>query len=169
MYFVIMVVFLGLFLYCIRIVPEKNEYIVERLGRYHRTLQSGNNVIIPLIDRVVNKVSKKETVFDFPQYFVVTKDKSEAKIDFVIYFQVTDPVKYTYNAEKPMFALESLCIDMFKKIIAEKEFHEIEDSKDIINEDLRVRLNIETDFLGIKINRAELKKISILYESVNLK
>ena len=166
---VLFVLFTSLFFSVIKTVPGKMEYIVERLGRYHRTMQSGNNLMLPLVDRIVKKVRKNEMVLDFPAHFAITKDKAEIKAGFVIYFQIIDSLKYTYAVGNPVQKLEDLGIAVFKDVIAEKKLYELEVSGDIVNEHLGTELNTETDFLGIKINKAVLKEINVLYESGNSK
>lgn len=163
---VFLVLFTSLFFSVIKTVPGKMEYIVERLGRYHRTLYSGNNLILPFIDRIVKKVRKNEMVLDFPPHFAVTKDKAEVKARFVIYFQVIDSLKYVYIVENPIQTLENLCIVMFKDVISKKKLQELEVSRDIVNEGLRNEFNEKADFLGIKINKAELKKVVVIYENI---
>ena len=163
---VFLVLFTSLFFSVIKTVPGKMEYIVERLGRYHRTLYSGNNLILPFIDRIVKKVRKNEMVLDFPPHFAVTKDKAEVKAGFVIYFQVIDSLKYVYIVENPIQTLENLCIVMFKDVISKKKLQELEVSRDIVNEGLRNEFNEKADFLGIKINKAELKKVVVIYENI---
>ena len=164
-----LILFTVLYFSTIKTVPGKMEYIVERLGRYHRTLYSGNNIMLPLIDRIVKKVHKNEMLIDFLPHFAVTKDKSEVKVSFVIYFQIIDSLKYTYATENSLLTMKELCVEELKSVIAGMELYEIGHSSDIVNEKLKRELNIKAEFLGIKVNRAELKETDVLYESAKLR
>lgn len=153
------VIFILIFLTCIRIVPQTKECIVERLGRYNSTLHAGFNVITPFIDRVAKTVSTKEQVIDFPPQPVITKDNVTMQIDTVIYFQITDSKQYAYGVERPMSAIENLTATTLRNIIGDMELDETLTSRDIINTKMRTELDVATDPWGIKVNRVELKNI----------
>lgn len=153
------VVFILIFLTCIRIVPQTKECIIERLGKYHGTLHAGFNTIAPFIDRVIKVVSTKEQVIDFPPQPVITKDNVTMQIDTVIYFQITDSRQYAYGVERPMSAIENLTATTLRNIIGDMELDETLTSRDIINTKMRTELDVATDPWGIKVNRVELKNI----------
>jgi regulator of protease activity HflC (stomatin/prohibitin superfamily) len=143
----------------IRIVPQSNAYVLERLGAYHKTWNVGLHIKLPLIDRIEKKVSLKEKVFDFPPQPVITKDNVTMMIDTVVYFQITDPKLYTYGVEKPINALENLSATTLRNIIGELELDESLTSRDVINTKMRSILDEATDPWGIKVNRVEVKNI----------
>ncbi|MDP4152488.1 MAG: SPFH domain-containing protein [Bacillota bacterium] len=143
----------------IRIVPQAYAMVVERLGAYYATWQTGLHVKIPFFDRIVRKVSLKEQVVDFPPQPVITKDNVTMQIDTVVYFQITDPKMYTYGVERPMQAIEVLTATTLRNIIGDLELDETLTSRDIINTRLRMILDEATDPWGIKVNRVELKNI----------
>ncbi len=143
----------------IRIVPQSQAYILERLGGYLTTWQVGLHVKLPFIDRVVNKVSLKERVLDFKPQPVITKDNVTMMIDTVIYFQITDPKLYTYGVENPMSAIENLSATTLRNIIGELELDGTLTSRDVINTRMRSILDEATDPWGIKVNRVEVKNI----------
>lgn len=156
---VVFIFLVGLLIYCVRIIPQSNAYVIERLGSYHRTLQRGLHIIIPIIDRVSNKVSLKEIVKDFEPQPVITKDNVTMQIDTVVYFQITDPKLYTYGVERPISALENLTATTLRNIIGELELDETLTSRDIINTKMRAILDEATDPWGVKVNRVEVKNI----------
>jgi regulator of protease activity HflC (stomatin/prohibitin superfamily) len=141
------------------IVPQASAFIVERLGAYQETWQTGLHFKIPLIERIANRVVIKERVSDFPPQPVITKDNVTMQIDTVIYFQVTDPKLYTYGVVHPMSAIENLTATTLRNIIGELELDQTLTSRDIINTKMRTILDEATDPWGIKINRVELKNI----------
>ena len=143
----------------IRIVPQSDAYVIERLGAYHATWNVGLHVKMPLLDRIAKKVSLKEKVFDFPPQPVITKDNVTMMIDTVVYFQITDPKLYTYGVEKPINALENLSATTLRNIIGELELDESLTSRDVINTKMRAILDEATDPWGIKVNRVEVKNI----------
>ena len=143
----------------IRIVPQSQAFIIERLGGYLTTWGVGLHVKIPLIDRVANKVSLKERVLDFQPQPVITKDNVTMMIDTVIYFQITDPKLYTYGVEHPMSAIENLSATTLRNIIGELELDGTLTSRDVINTRMRSILDEATDPWGIKVNRVEVKNI----------
>ncbi len=143
----------------IRIVPQSQAFIIERLGGYLTTWGVGLHVKVPLIDRIVNKVSLKERVLDFQPQPVITKDNVTMMIDTVIYFQITDPKLYTYGVENPMNAIENLSATTLRNIIGELELDGTLTSRDVINTRMRSILDEATDPWGIKVNRVEVKNI----------
>lgn len=143
----------------IRIVPQSQAFIIERLGGYLATWGVGIHVKVPLIDRIVNKVSLKERVLDFQPQPVITKDNVTMMIDTVIYFQITDPKLYTYGVENPMNAIENLSATTLRNIIGELELDGTLTSRDVINTRMRSILDEATDPWGIKVNRVEVKNI----------
>lgn len=156
---IIIVVILWLIVSNIRIVPQANAFVIERLGAYRLTWQTGLHFKVPLIDKVAKKVSLKEHVVDFPPQPVITKDNVTINIDTVIYFQITDPKLYTYGAENPMSAIENLAATTLRNIIGELELDSTLTSRDTINSKIRIVLDEATDPWGIKINRVEVKNI----------
>lgn len=143
----------------IKIVPQSKTYVIERLGSYHTTWQTGLHVKIPFIDRISNNVSLKEKVRDFAPQPVITKDNVTMHIDTVVYFQITDPKLYTYGVENPINAIENLTATTLRNIIGELELDQTLTSRDIINSKMRAILDEATDPWGIKINRVEVKNI----------
>lgn len=143
----------------IKIVPQAHSYIVERLGAYHSSWGVGLHFKIPMVEKIVKKVSLKEQVVDFPPQPVITKDNVTMQIDTVVYFQITDPRLYTYGVELPMSAIENLTATTLRNIIGDMELDESLTSRDIINTKMRSILDEATDPWGIKINRVELKNI----------
>ena len=143
----------------IRIVPEAQVYVVERLGKYSGVLNSGLNFINPFIDRISKKVTLKEQVVDFDPQGVITKDNATMQIDTVVYFQITDPKLYTYGVERPLAAIENLTATTLRNIIGDMTVDETLTSRDTINSKMRSELDEATDPWGIKVNRVELKSI----------
>ncbi len=143
----------------VKVVPQAQAYIVERLGAYKETWSVGLHIKVPLIDKISNRVSIKEKVLDFPPQPVITKDNVTMQIDTVVYFQITDPKLYTYGVERPMMAIETLTATTLRNIIGDLELDETLTSRDIINTKMRIILDEATDPWGIKINRVEVKNI----------
>ncbi len=143
----------------IKIVPQANAYIVERLGAYYQTWDTGLHIKIPFIDRIAKKVSLKEQVVDFPPQPVITKDNVSVSINTVTYFQVTDPKLLTYGIDRPMMAIENLTATTLRNLVGSLELDETLTSRDHINVEMRSILDEATDAWGIKINRVELKDI----------
>ena len=141
------------------IVPQAHAYIVERLGTYQGTWNTGLHVKIPLFERIVRKVTLKEQVVDFAPQPVITKDNVTMQIDTVVYFQITDPKLYTYGIENPMAAIENLTATTLRNIIGDLELDQTLTSRDIINTKMRSILDEATDPWGIKVGRVELKNI----------
>ncbi len=143
----------------IRIVPQANAFVIERLGAYLGTWSVGLHVKIPFIDRIRSKISLKEQVVDFPPQPVITKDNVSMQIDTVVYYQVTDPKLFTYGVRNPIVAIENLTATTLRNIIGQLELDESLTSRDIINTQMRSILDEATDPWGIKVNRVEVKNI----------
>ncbi|MBR1874049.1 MAG: SPFH/Band 7/PHB domain protein [Eubacterium sp.] len=144
---------------CIRIVPQANAFIVERLGGYQATWGVGLHLKLPIIDRVANKVLLKEQVIDFKPQPVITKDNVTMHIDTVVFFQITDAKLYTYGVEYPISAIENLTATTLRNIIGDLELDQTLTSRETINTTMRANLDMATDPWGIKVNRVELKNI----------
>ena len=143
----------------IKIVPQAHAYVMERLGAYHVTWETGLHVKIPFLDKIAKKVSLKEQVLDFPPQPVITKDNVTMQIDTVVYFQITDPKLYAYGVESPISAIENLSATTLRNIIGDLELDHTLTSRDVINTKIRQILDEATDAWGIKVNRVELKNI----------
>ena len=143
----------------VRIVPQSNAYVIERLGGYLQTWDVGLKIKIPIIDRIVMKVSLKEKVVDFPPQPVITKDNVTMSIDTVVYYQITDPKLFTYGVDQPIVAIENLTATTLRNIIGNLELDESLSSRDLINTKMRSILDEATDPWGIKVNRVEVKNI----------
>lgn len=143
----------------VRVVPQANAYVIERLGAYTGTWSTGLHLKIPLIDRIAQKVILKERVVDFPPQPVITKDNITMKIDTVIYYQITDPKLYAYGVARPILAIENLSATTLRNIIGQLELDETLTSRDLINTQMRSILDEATDPWGIKVNRIEVKNI----------
>ena len=144
---------------CVRIVPQAQAYVIERLGAYNGTWSVGMHFKVPFIDRVAKKVLLKEQVVDFEPQAVITKDNVTMQIDTVIFFQITDPKQYAYGVENPIAAIENLTATTLRNIIGDLELDETLTSRETINSEMRTSLDIATDPWGIKVNRVELKNI----------
>jgi len=144
---------------CIKVVPQAQAYILERLGAYQATWSVGVHVKIPFFDRVARRVNLKEQVADFPPQPVITKDNVTMRIDTVVFYQITDPRLFTYGVENPMMAIENLTATTLRNIIGDLELDETLTSRETINTQMRAALDIATDPWGIKVNRVELKNI----------
>ena len=156
---VILIIALLIAVNCIKIVPQANAYVVERLGAYLDTWQVGLHLKVPFIDRVAKRVILKEQVVDFPPQPVITKDNVTMQIDTVVYFQITDPKLYAYGVENPIMAIENLTATTLRNVIGDLELDETLTSRETINTKMRATLDVATDPWGIKINRVELKNI----------
>ena len=141
------------------VVPQASAFVVERLGAYQQTWQTGVHFKIPLLERVANKVTLKERIADFAPQPVITKDNVTMQIDTVVYFFVSDPKLYTYGVVQPMSAIENLTATTLRNIIGELELDQSLTSRDTINAKMRAILDEATDPWGIKVNRVELKNI----------
>ena len=156
---IILILIILLLASCIKIVPQAQAYVVERLGAYQGTWSVGLKVKLPIIDKVVRKVNLKEQVVDFAPQPVITKDNVTMRIDTVVFFQITDPKLYTYGVENPIMAIENLTATTLRNIIGDLELDQSLTSRDIINSKMRAILDEATDPWGIKVNRVELKNI----------
>jgi len=143
----------------VKIVSQSKAYVIERLGAYHRTMQTGLHYVVPILDRVACVVSLKEMVKDFAPQPVITKDNVTMQIDTVIYYQITDPKLYTYGVENPISAIENLTATTLRNIIGDLELDETLTSRDVINTQMRSILDGATDAWGIKVHRVEVKNI----------
>ena len=143
----------------IRIVRQSYSVIVERLGKYHKTLETGVHFVIPFFDKCGSPISLKEIVADFKPQPVITKDNVTMQIDTVVYFQITDPKLFTYGVDNPIKAIENLTATTLRNIVGELELDETLTSRDTVNSKMRMILDEATDPWGIKINRVELKNI----------
>lgn len=155
----VIVVILLLLISRIKIVPQAQVYVIERLGAYHASWSTGLHILIPFIDRISKKVSIKEQVVDFKPQPVITKDNVTMQIDTVVFFQVTDAKQYTYGVERPISAIENLSATTLRNIIGELELDATLTSRDTINTKITEILDEATDRWGIKVNRVELKNI----------
>ena len=156
---VLVVVAVIIFATSIRIVRQATGVVVERLGKYHKTLDTGVHFILPLFDRTLPAISLKERVADFQPQPVITKDNVTMQIDTVVYFQVLDAKLFTYGVERPIAAIENLTATTLRNIVGELELDETLTSRDTVNTKMRAILDEATDPWGIKINRVELKNI----------
>jgi regulator of protease activity HflC (stomatin/prohibitin superfamily) len=143
----------------IKIVPQAQAYVIERLGTYKCTWETGLHMTIPVLDRVAKKVSLKEAVIDFQPQSVITKDNVSMQIDTVVYLQVMDPALYLYGVNDPLFAVENLTATTLRNIIGEMELDETLTSRDLVNAKITEVLDKATDKWGIKVNRVEVKNI----------
>jgi len=150
---------IGLIVANVVVVPQASMFVIERLGAYQGTWETGLHIKIPLVDRISNRVTLKERVADFPPQPVITKDNVTMQIDTVIYFQVTDPKLFTYGVVHPMGAIENLTATTLRNLIGELELDQTLTSRDVINTKMRTILDEATDPWGIKVNRVELKNI----------
>ena len=143
----------------IKVVPQSEAYVVERLGTYRATFETGLHFLLPMLDRVAKKVNLKEQVVDFKPQPVITKDNVTMQIDTVVFFLISDPKLYTYGVENPISAIENLTATTLRNIIGEMELDETLTSREVINTKMRASLNQATDPWGIKVTRVELKNI----------
>ena len=159
-FFIVLLIIVGLLIFaCVRVVPQAEAYVVERVGSYFETWGNGLHIKVPFIDRVANRLTLKEIVKDFVPQPVITKDNVTMQIDTVVYYQITDPKLYTYGVENPLTAIENLTATTLRNIIGELELDQTLTSRDIINAKMRSILDEATDPWGIKVNRVEVKNI----------
>lgn len=144
---------------CIKVVPQAQAYVMERVGGYQGTWGVGIHFKAPFIDKIAKKVLLKEQVVDFAPQPVITKDNVTMRIDTVVFFQITDPKLYAYGVENPIMAIENLTATTLRNIIGDLELDQTLTSREIINTKMRVSLDTATDPWGIKVNRVELKNI----------
>lgn len=156
---VVLVILILVLVSCIKIVPQANAIVLERLGAYQSTWSVGLHFKVPFIDKVAKKVNLKEQVADFAPQPVITKDNVTMRIDTVVFFQITDPKLYAYGVEKPIMAIENLAATTLRNIIGDMELDQTLTSREIVNTKMRATLDSATDPWGIKVNRVELKNI----------
>ena len=155
----LLVVILIVLIACIKVVPQSQVMVVERIGAYHQTWGTGMHFLVPFIDRIAKRISLKEQVADFKPQAVITKDNVTMQIDTVVFFQITDPKLFTYGVENPIAGLQNLSATTLRNIIGEMELDQSLTSRDTINAKMRSILDEATDPWGIKVNRVELKNI----------
>lgn len=148
----------------VKIVPQSKKYIIERLGKYHSTWDAGLHVMVPLLDRVVNKVSLKEQVFDFPPQPMITHDNVIVSIDFVVFCRVFDPKLFSYGVEDAILGMQNISATTLRNIVGELELDQLLTSRESVNKKLEVILDEATDPWGIKVNRVEIKQIILSRE-----
>ena len=158
-FIIIAVIILVILSSCMRIVPQAQALVVERLGGYLGTYGVGVHFLMPFVDRVAKKVNLKEQVEDFPPQPVITKDNVTMQIDTVVFFYITDPKMYAYGVERPILAIENLTATTLRNIIGDLELDETLTSRETINAKMQESLDIATDPWGIKVTRVELKNI----------
>ena len=156
---VVIVIVILVLVSCVKIVPQANAFVVERLGAYQGTWEVGLHFKVPFIDRVAKRVLLKEQVVDFAPQPVITQDNVTMRIDTVVFFQITDPKLFAYGVENPIMAIENLTATTLRNIIGDLELDETLTSRETINTKMRASLDIATDPWGIKVNRVELKNI----------
>lgn len=156
---IIIILILAIIVSSIKIVPQAQAYVMERLGAYQGTWSVGFHLKMPFLDKVAKRVNLKEQVADFPPQPVITKDNVTMRIDTVVYYQITDPKLFTYGVENPMMAIENLTATTLRNIIGDLELDQTLTSRETINTKMRAALDIATDPWGIKVNRVELKNI----------
>ncbi|WP_287387352.1 SPFH domain-containing protein [Lachnospira sp.] len=159
-FLIVLAVLVVILLCSIRIVPQANAYVIERLGRYKSTWSAGIHILIPIIDRISRKVLIKEQVADFAPQPVITKDNVTMQIDSIVYFKIFNPQLYTYGVENPIVAIENLTATTLRNIIGDMTLDETLTSRDQINSKMLETIDAATDPWGIKINRVELKNIN---------
>lgn len=156
---VVILILVIVFASSVKIVPQANAYVVERLGAYHSTWNTGVHFLWPFFYRIAKKVNLKEQVYDFEPQPVITKDNVTMQIDTVVFFQISDPKLYTYGVDNPIFAIEKLTATTLRNIIGELDLDATLTSRDFINSKIRNIIDDATDPWGIKVNRVELKNI----------
>ena len=156
---IIAIIILCILVSCIKIVPQANAYIIERLGGYQATWGVGMHFKLPIVDRIAKRVPLKEQVVDFAPQPVITKDNVTMRIDTVVFFQITDPKLFAYGVENPLMAIENLTATTLRNIIGDLELDDTLTSRETINTKMRASLDVATDPWGIKVNRVELKNI----------
>ena len=156
---IILIIVLLILASCVKIVPQANAFVVERLGAYQQTWSVGLHLKMPFLDKVAKRVILKEQVVDFAPQPVITKDNVTMRIDTVVFFQITDPTLFAYGVENPIMAIENLTATTLRNIIGEMELDQTLTSREVINTKMRASLDIATDPWGLKVNRVELKNI----------
>ena len=156
---IVLILLVLLLVTCVKVVPQANAYVVERLGAYTATFDTGVHFLVPFVDRIAKKVSLKEQVADFPPQPVITKDNVTMRIDSVVFFVITDPKLYAYGIVNPIAAIENLTATTLRNIIGDLDLDQTLTSREIINTRMREVLDKATDPWGIKVTRVELKNI----------
>ena len=156
---ILLLIIIWIFISCIKIVPQAQAFVVERLGAYQGTWSVGLHFKLPFFDKIAKKVVLKEQVVDFAPQAVITKDNVTMKIDTVVFYQITDPKLYAYGVENPIMAIENLTATTLRNIIGDMELDQTLTSREVINTKMSTTLDIATDPWGIKVNRVELKNI----------
>jgi regulator of protease activity HflC (stomatin/prohibitin superfamily) len=156
---VIVLFFLYVAAKTVRIIPQARAGVVERLGRYSRTLQPGLTIVVPFIDKVKPLIDLREQVVAFPPNGVITEDNVNVNVDTVLYFTITDPKAATYEIANPLQAIEQLTVTTLRNVIGGLALEETLTSRDQINAQLRGVLDEATGKCGIRVNRVELKAI----------
>ncbi len=156
---VLLIIIICIFTSCIKIVPQAQAFVVERLGAYQGTWGVGLHFKVPFIDKIAKKVVLKEQVVDFAPQPVITKDNVTMRIDTVVFYQITDPKLFAYGVENPIMAIENLTATTLRNIIGDMELDQTLTSREVINTKMSTTLDIATDPWGIKVNRVELKNI----------
>ncbi|MCR5150937.1 MAG: SPFH/Band 7/PHB domain protein [Clostridiales bacterium] len=158
-FLILILVVIVLIISNIKIVPQSKAFVIERLGAYSSTWQTGIHVKIPFVEKIAKQVSLKEQIVDFPPQPVITKDNVTMQIDTIVFFQITDPRLYAYGVERPIMAIENLTATTLRNIIGDMELDHTLTSRDTVNAKIRGILDEATDPWGIKVNRVELKNI----------
>ena len=156
---ILLIIIIWIFTSCIKIVPQAQAFVVERLGAYQGTWGVGLHFKVPFIDKIAKKVVLKEQVVDFAPQPVITKDNVTMRIDTVVFYQITDPKLFAYGVENPIMAIENLTATTLRNIIGDMELDQTLTSREVINTKMSTTLDIATDPWGIKVNRVELKNI----------
>lgn len=158
-FLILVLIVLGVVAVSVKIVPQARAYVIERLGAYHGTWETGIHFLVPFVDRIAKKTSLKEQVIDFAPQPVITMDNVTMQIDTVVYFQVTDSKLLAYGVESPLRAIENLTATTLRNIVGELELDQTLTSRDLVNTKMRTILDEATDPWGIKVNRVEVKNI----------
>ena len=158
-FLIILILVVGILISCVKIVHQAQAIVLERLGAYQATWNTGLHFKIPIIDRVARRIDLKEQVVDFPPQPVITKDNVTMQIDTVVFFQITDPKMFCYGVANPIIAIENLTATTLRNIIGDLELDQTLTSRETINTKMRAELDLATDPWGIKVNRVELKNI----------
>ena len=154
-----LVLVLSIFISCLKVVPQGHARVIERLGKYHSTWQTGVHFKAPFIDKIARSVVLMEQVADFPPQPVITSDNVKMQIDTVVFYQITDCKLFAYGHVNPIAAIENLTATTLRNIIGDLELDATLTSRDVINTKMRAILDEATDPWGIKVNRVELKNI----------
>ena len=159
LFLIILIIIVLILISCVKIVHQAQAVVVERLGAYLTTWNTGLHFKVPIIDRVARRIDLKEQVVDFPPQPVITKDNVTMQIDTVIFYQITDPKMFCYGVANPIVAIENLTATTLRNIIGDLELDQTLTSRETINTKMRAELDLATDPWGIKVNRVELKNI----------